>query len=261
MAEEGAKNVEKEKPIIVLHSVPRGRNCPSPSPFPLKVETFLRMNKLQYTCDFKPNSGPKGSSPWITDTDGSVVADSQFIIEHLTKKNNIQMVSLSPQDAAVALGMKSILEDNLYFVLMAESGSKGDFKLLVDLFPHKVPRTPSVCLQHLAVAKIRSCLNKKAHSQGIGRHSSEALHHIGMADLEAISICLGNKEFMMGSSPCPIDCSVFGFLAVLFYVYPEDFFFRKEAEEKFPNLKSFTDRIKNAYWEDWDDLLTKEKQK
>jgi hypothetical protein len=28
---------------------PRGKNAPSPSPFPLKVETFLRMNKLNYT--------------------------------------------------------------------------------------------------------------------------------------------------------------------------------------------------------------------
>ena len=117
--------------------------------------------------DFKHYSGPKGNHPWITDTDGSVVADSQFIIEHLTKKNNIQMLSLSPHDAAVALGMKSILEDNLYFVLMAESGSIGDFKLLCDLFPHMVPRTASVCLQHMAVAKIRSGMNKKAHSQGI----------------------------------------------------------------------------------------------
>ena len=82
-----------------------------------------------------------------------------------------------------------------------------------------------------------------------------------MADLEAISICLGDKHYMMGSTPCPVDCSAFGFLAVLFYLYPEDFFFRKEAEEKFPNLKSYTERIKKTYWEDWDDLLSKEKQK
>jgi len=39
---------KKDKKVIVVHQFPRGKNCPSPSPFPLKVETFLRMNKIEY---------------------------------------------------------------------------------------------------------------------------------------------------------------------------------------------------------------------
>jgi hypothetical protein len=63
---------------------------------------------------------------------------------------------------------------------------------------------------------------------------------------------------MMGSAPCPLDCTVFGFLAVFFYVFPHDYYFRREAEMRFPNLKAYADRIKKTYWPDWDELLAKE---
>ena len=40
---------KSEKTLIILHEFPRVKNCPSHSPYPLKVGTFLRMNKLDYT--------------------------------------------------------------------------------------------------------------------------------------------------------------------------------------------------------------------
>ena len=83
----------------------------------------------------------------------------------------------------------------------------------------------------------------------------EEIHSIGLWDLEALSIFLGDKHYMMGSSPCPLDCSAFGFLASLFYNFPDDYYFKKEAEEKFPNLKTYTERIKKIYWSDWDELI------
>ena len=48
MAEESVGKQEN-KPVIILHQFPRGKNAPSPSPYPIKVETFLRMNKIAYT--------------------------------------------------------------------------------------------------------------------------------------------------------------------------------------------------------------------
>jgi hypothetical protein len=62
---------------------------------------------------------------------------------------------------------------------------------------------------------------------------------------------------MMGNAPHPLDCSAFSFLAVLFYHFPEDYYFRTEAESRFPNLKSYVERIKSTYWSDWDELLRK----
>jgi Glutathione S-transferase N-terminal domain len=78
---EGKERVENENSVIVLHQFPRTSRAPSFSPYPIKVETFLRMNKLEYVSDFKNFFGPKGKCPWITDTDGKAVADSEFIIQ------------------------------------------------------------------------------------------------------------------------------------------------------------------------------------
>jgi glutathione S-transferase len=86
----------------------------------------------------------------------------------------------------------------------------------------------------------------------------DEIHKLGLADMEAINAWLGNKNFLMGSSPCALDCSAFGFLAVVFYNLPETHYFRTEAVKRFPNLKSYVDRIKAIYWEDWDEILSKD---
>ena len=46
---DGKDAKEEKKAVIILHQFPRTKNAPSPSPYPLKVETFLRMTKLEYT--------------------------------------------------------------------------------------------------------------------------------------------------------------------------------------------------------------------
>ena len=45
-----APKIGNDKGVIVLHQFPRTKNAPSPSPYPMKVETFLRMNKLPYVA-------------------------------------------------------------------------------------------------------------------------------------------------------------------------------------------------------------------
>jgi glutathione S-transferase len=78
-----------------------------------------------------------------------------------------------------------------------------------------------------------------------------------MSDFEALSNWLGDKPYMMGSAPCVLDCSAFGFLAIFYYIFPETYYLRKETETKFPNLKEYCDRMKAEFWPDWDELLDK----
>jgi hypothetical protein len=47
---EMAPKIGNGQGVIVLHQFPRTKNAPSPSPYPMKVETFLRMNKLPYVA-------------------------------------------------------------------------------------------------------------------------------------------------------------------------------------------------------------------
>ncbi len=41
-------NNEEKKGILIVHQFPRAKNAPSPSPYPMKLETFLRMNKIPF---------------------------------------------------------------------------------------------------------------------------------------------------------------------------------------------------------------------
>lgn len=39
---------EAEKDTVILHMFQRGKNSPNPSPFVLKLETFLRMADIKW---------------------------------------------------------------------------------------------------------------------------------------------------------------------------------------------------------------------
>ncbi len=53
------------KDLVILHQFPRARLCPNPSPYPIKLETFLRMHNIQvnksgaYLSSRRTWSGPQ----------------------------------------------------------------------------------------------------------------------------------------------------------------------------------------------------------
>jgi len=71
--------------MIRLHQFAPAFGLPNASPFCMKLETYLRMAGLPYETvnDGNVLKAPKGKLPWIDD-DGTRVADSSFIIEHLS---------------------------------------------------------------------------------------------------------------------------------------------------------------------------------
>ena len=130
---------------VVLHQFGRAHDCPNPSPFPIKLETWLRINKIKYINDFeavsirtemRPNFGivilnfethyfqsqhlTTNKSPWAT-IDGEDVPDSQLVIERLAKVMDKDLEKdLDPKQKAVAHGLRIMLEDNLYWVLIMD---------------------------------------------------------------------------------------------------------------------------------------------
>ena len=115
--------------------------------------------------------GKKGKCPWMTDDDGTEVCDSQFMIEYLIKKHNIEMLKLSPEDEAVARSMRILLEDNFYFALLTDSVINGTLQDMRNIFPRFVPPSAPNCLQTMVLRRIKSNLGKQAVAQGIGRHT------------------------------------------------------------------------------------------
>ena len=80
---------DKQTEPIKLFMVSTGWGVPfsSSAPFPLKLETWLRMTGLDYEAVIENNigKGPKKKTPWI-EYGELRMGDSELIIEHLRTK-------------------------------------------------------------------------------------------------------------------------------------------------------------------------------
>ena len=121
--------------VVVLHMLPRGRNTPNPSPYPIKLETYLRITGIKYVIDLTQPMSAKGKTPWMT-FNGMDMADSQFCIEHLTKTLGKDLSEhLTDEQRAIEKAMRSILEDNYYFCAAMERWCFGSLDNILKAFP------------------------------------------------------------------------------------------------------------------------------
>ena len=92
--------------VVVLHQFPRPGKIPNLSPFPIKLETFLRAMKIEYVNDFEEPMSDKQKCPWIT-INGKDVSDSQLSVEFLMNKLGRDMDShLTEEEAANARAIR-----------------------------------------------------------------------------------------------------------------------------------------------------------
>ncbi|KAL9961685.1 hypothetical protein ACROYT_G030678 [Oculina patagonica] len=101
----------------------------------------------------------------------------------------------------------------------------------------------------------RRC-RKDLWSHGIGRHSEQDLYGIGEKDLLAASEMLGHKKFLFGEKPCLADVALFAFIAAFTWYNPEcpiALFTKSKAK----NLDEHAKKMKELYYPDWDEIISK----
>uniref|UniRef100_A0A914EG78 Thioredoxin-like fold domain-containing protein n=1 Tax=Acrobeloides nanus TaxID=290746 RepID=A0A914EG78_9BILA len=102
--------------VINLVQFPRAASIPDPSPFAVKLETWLRFTKLNYTNvsnEFKRYS-KKGQIPFI-ELNGRQYADSNFIITNLIKIFNLPIdQNLSTRERAESRAINVLIEESLF---------------------------------------------------------------------------------------------------------------------------------------------------
>ena len=81
---------------VTLHKFGPQWGLADPSPFCVKLESFLRLNNIPYeTKNFDPKStyrkSPKKKVPYVVFESGEVMGDSTLIIERLCKEHTIDM--------------------------------------------------------------------------------------------------------------------------------------------------------------------------
>ncbi len=140
----------------------------------------------------------KSKVPWIT-LNGENISDSQLSIEHI--KNTLGIDSnahLTQEQQGQAKGLRVMADDHLYFLLLVESyvHLEGEH-FLTHYPPGAFGPLPDFMLKIMLKTQIKSWLGGMAKAQGLGRHSKQEVHDIGITCLEGFMQALGDKPLLL----------------------------------------------------------------
>jgi glutathione S-transferase len=228
--------------MIKLYQFPTRPPLPNPSPFCFRVEAFLRLVDLPYAVVAVTDTrkAPKKKLPFIFDDQGKAVADSQAIIEHLTHSHELTLDNfLSDADRAVAHAFTKMLTEHLYWVMVfarwIDEAGWATFK------PNFLKILPPVIGPAIAAA-VRAKTRKSLLAQGIGRHTPAEIWRLGEADIDALAVLLGDRDFFFGDQPCSFDATALAFLGWILYFEAVDPPIRQHLRAH-PNLTAYCLRM------------------
>ena len=203
--------------MIELYQFPRVMGLPNASSFCMKVECWLRLKGLEYThiAVSDPGKAPKKKLPYIVH-DGNPIADSRFILEYLNEtfgplieKNELSAFKLAANFATVRM-----LEDHLYFILVAERWTiQPNAVKIRDEFFAAMPAP----MRKIIFPLIQRAMRKQLYQQGTSRHSRDEQIHMGKQAIENLSTLLEDRPFFDGSAPGDTDCAVVALTANCIY--------------------------------------------
>jgi glutathione S-transferase len=231
--------------MIRLYQYPPMFGLPNPSPFCMKLETWLRMTRLPFevTRVVDPRKGPKGKVPWIEDA-GRTIADSALIIEYLTKTYGDPLGShLDAGQRATSLALQRLIEEHLYWAIA--NGRFLDDEVWPSTKTQFLAGFPAP-FRPLVGRLVRKTVAKSLHHQGLGRHSPEEIQRIAGDDLTALSAFLGEQPFFFGDKPTELDATAYGFLAQILWA-PGSRGLREHLQRT-RNLPAFCERMKQTYY-------------
>lgn len=235
--------------MIELYQFPAQWNIPNPSPFCLKVETYLRMMGLPYktVTFYNTQKAPKGKLPFIKD-DGQVIADSNLIITHLQKKyGNPLEEHLSEAERAIIHITKRMLDEHTYWAgVYTRWVMESNWPKLKETFFGKLKFPYRLFVPNL----VRKNIKDQLYQAGLGRHSEEEIFAMTKADMKALSVILGDKTYFVADTPTTLDASAFAMLINLLEVPIESPL--KDYGKTLPNLSGFCQHMKQRYFADWD---------
>jgi len=242
--------------VVVLHQFPRAKKAPNISPYCLKLETFLRVHKINYIVE-EDNAlnGPTKQAPWIT-FNGVNHGDSQGCIDLLAEKFNVDVnPGMSDEDKAVYESFRALIEDRLIPMMALERFfwlKCDDFKELTPpIFPSMIPS-----FMHNFVWNHIGKGTKK--TSPFGKLTHEELASKSLKVMKSLSQFLGSKRFFFGDQMTLLDIIVHGFTTQVYYMSPDS----SKIKQNYETLQNMVDHcktVKEVVYPDWEDLLYKAK--
>lgn len=231
---------------IVLHQFKPLHGMPNPSPFCIKLETYLRMAGFAYTV--KTIGAPKsstGKAPYI-EVDGQTICDSGLIIAHLEAHYGHRVEGrLTMAERGTSLALQRMMEEHLYWVAVYARWLDPHNRDHSNAYIKELVGAPG-WLMPLILPVIRRSIRKSLHAHGIGRHDPATLWQLGIGDVHALGQWLGNRTWGFGENPTVIDAVLFAFTACIVHT-PWDFPLKTETMKN-RNLLAHKERMLARYF-------------
>ena len=235
---------------IEVFGLPPVWGVPAPSPFTLKLLTWLRMAGIPHrpVTLTRPPASATGKIPYVRLPDGRILHDSTLIVDTLTAERGVDLDhGLSASERATGHMVARMLEDHLYFCCLVERWitDAGYARTSRDYFAHLPPP-----LRWLMPVILRRRIRAYLHGQGLGRHPPDTVAQFGRADLAALSSLLHGRDFLVGR-PSSYDAVTFGFLwAISAHPFSSAL---AEAIRADGVLVAYRERVRERWWGDWAD--------
>ncbi len=231
--------------MIRLHKFRAHWGLPDPSPFCVKVETYLRMadlpfERVEHATMLK---APKKKLPYLTDG-ARTVPDSGFILDYLKATYGDPLDGrLAVEEQARGHAVRRMLEESLYWPMVYSRWMEDrNWAVIKPLFFGGLPPIAREVLPLVARRRVRTTL----WLQGMGRHSREEVYELGRQDLSALAAHLGSMPYLFGDRPTSFDAVAYGFLVNLL-VPPIESPLKEHASAS-PHLASYCTRIRERYY-------------
>lgn len=268
------------KKKLVLYTFPPVPNSYSITPFGIKVESFLRINKIPYEKCYTSSFGKNKTIPYLrtfygdqsTDSDDfEEVSDSNEIVDHLLKDPNIDtnlcQENLSKEQKAIAHAFIRMLEEHTSqtgfyyrYYLRTPTFCKAT-QLRERLFMGDKNEIGNTIFESFQKGIVKGWENK-ATVRGFMRYSSpDVVWAMACEDLQALEdffLSTPNENYFFGRShPGVLDCAVFGHLSQFLYI-AMDFPHKTYLKESCPGLLRFMENFKQTYFHDWETLTERQ---
>ena len=236
--------------MITIYQYMPGWTVPCISPYVTKVIYYMRMTGLKFEA--KPQDltkldrdTPFGKLPVLVDTDGTTVADSTHIIEHLkTKYGDALDAGATLAECAEMHAFNRMIDDHTYWVTVIQprwrETANWEIYLRIIAGTNDVPPP----LRAFADDFRHRILTAFMHG-GWGRMPADVIYRRARADVDALSNFLGSKSFFMGEQPRSIDATV---TSILRHVIDAPFVFdTKDYAASKTNLVGYLARMKQRF--------------
>lgn len=230
-----------------LYLFNRSQGLPNLSPFCVKLETYLRMARIDYEPVFglEHSKNQKKQMPFV-DLDGEIIGDSTLIIDRLVRKFGDKVdYRLSLTEIALSQAFQTMLENHFTkFIVWSRWVDKSGFAQFKEQAFTGVPSFVKKFIAPLVARKI----GKGLYNEGTGRLSEAELLQLAKKDLDAVSNYLGGREYFFGEQPSMIDAVIFATIGNVILSNIE--IPLRELAYKYDNLVSHSNRMMQRYFAD-----------